>query len=252
MKKPLPILQEVADADEIGGASGARLFQFLAYGKGNSKKFPYNVVNEKIASELARVVGLPVPEVLLVEHRGEWLFLSRSVAQTKDGETKPLGTAQNVADAVNRSPGIMEEAVCFDLFVCNNDRNGGNFLCDAYGQLWLIDYGNSLFYRPRQDPLVEMGIARLQAVDKSLNARFDKPYALFPTCKNWEAMQRGFGKIAAIPDYFIENTVDRLPTGLISEKEKEFVTEFLCKRKKNMETIVRGHAHLFVNLVVPN
>ena len=252
MSNPLPILQELPSEQEIGGASGARLFQFLAYGKGNSEDYPYNVPNEKIASELARLIGLPVPEILLMDHQNQWMFFSRSVATTESGEAKPPGTSQNVADAIANSPGIIEEMVCLDLFVCNNDRNPGNFLCDSGGQLWLIDYGNSLFYRPSGGGKIQPGIPRLQAVEADLNALFDKPHDALKLCKTWDAMERGFERIAGIPDYFIENTINRLPRALLTDQERDFATEFLCRRKTRMERIVLDNKERFPDLVIPS
>lgn len=128
MSESIPLLQELPNQQDIDGASGARLFQITAIGKGNSEDFPYNVPNEKIASELARLVGLPVPE---------------------------------------------------------------------------------------------------------------------------EAMKIGFERIAAIPDYFIEHTVGRLPRGLITDEEAEFVVDFLCRRKTQMESIVLQHPHRFPGLKMP-
>lgn len=65
MKIPYPLVVELPNADPLAGKSGARPFHVLAIGKGNSDEFPYTVANEKIASELGRIIGLPLPEILL-------------------------------------------------------------------------------------------------------------------------------------------------------------------------------------------
>lgn len=75
MKNVPPIIVEIP-SDELGGASGARLFRVLAVGKRNSPQFPYCVANEKIATEIGRALGLRIPEVLLYRLRGEWHRLS--------------------------------------------------------------------------------------------------------------------------------------------------------------------------------
>lgn len=251
-----PLVQELPTENDIDGASGARLFSFEAYAKGNSSEFPYNVVNEKIASELARLVGLPVPEILLYQHRDEWLFFSRAVTTAKSGKSKPPGTSTDVAEAIANWPGLLEETVCFDLFVCNNDRDpqrsGGNFLCDAQKQLWLIDFGNALFYRPSDKGRIEPGIPRLRSIENDLQALFDKRYGFLEHCRTWEAMQRSFERIREIPDYFIENTIARLPDQLLSGEEREFSIEFLLRRKTQMESIVRKNAHRFQQLTIPS
>lgn len=244
-------MQEVPPEQDIGGASGAQRFYLLAYGKGNSQAYPYNVPNEKTACELARAVGLPVPEILLHQNRGQWLFLSRAVGTVESGESRPPGTARDVQNAIAKSPGIIEEMVCFDLFVCNNDRNPGNFLCDSQGQLWLIDFGNALFYRPGSNGLIQAGIPRLEAVEKDLSALFDKPYDFLDQCRDWQAMRRAFERIAGIPDYFIENTITRLPADLLTDAERDFAIKFLKRRKEQMEIIVRRNAQRLPNLTIP-
>lgn len=251
MASTLPILQELPPEQDIGGASGAQRFYLLAYGKGNSEKYPYNVPNEKIACDLARVAGLPVPEGLLYQHRGDWLFLSRSIGTIESGEPKPPGTARDVQNAIAKSPGFIEEMVCFDLFVCNNDRNPGNIICDSEGQLWLIDYGNALFYRPSNKGIIQPGVPRLEAVGKDLDALFDKPYDFLDQCRDWEAMHRACERITGIPDYFIENTIGRLPRDLLLAGERDFAIRFLKQRQEQMEIIVRKNAHRFPNLTIP-
>ncbi len=251
MSNSPPLLQELPTEQDIGGASGVRRLYVLTYGKENSEQFPYNIPNEKISSELARVAGLPVPEVVLHQHRGQWLFLSRAVETVESGESRPPGTSSDVAKAIANSPGLIEEMVCFDLFVCNNDRNPGNFLCDAEKNVWLIDFGNSLFYRPSGRGQIQAGVSRLKSVEEQLDALFDKPYSFLRECHTWDAMQRSFQRIAAIPEYFIENTINRLPRDLLTESEREFSIDFLNRRKTSMEQIVRDNSRLFPNLEIP-
>lgn len=253
MSELRPLVQELPTEHNIGGASGARLFSFEAYGKGNKPDFPYNVVNEKIAGDLARMVGLPVPEGLLYQHLGEWMFFSRAVVTAVSGETPPPGTARDMQKSIDNWPGIFEEMLCFDLFVCNNDRNPRNFLCDPQKKLWLIDFGNALFYRPSDEGRIQPGIPRLRAVEADLGALFDKPYGVgvLERCRTWEAMERGFERIGRIPDYYIENTIQRLPEELLEIAERDFLIEFLARRKTQMESIVRDNAIQFPYLKIP-
>ncbi len=252
MSEQPPLLQEIPGQQEIGGASGARLFNFRAYGKGNFGDYPYNVLNEKIASELARIVGLPVPEVLLYRHRDEWLFLSRAIGTAASGESRPPGTSRDVANAVLNQPGLIEEMVCFDLFICNNDRNPGNLLVDAEKRFWLIDFGNALFYRPSGGGKIIPGIPRLQTIEADLEALFDKPYGNFmDSCTAWDGMRRACDRIAGIPSYFIEATIARLPADLLTDAEREYAIDFLNRRKDQMEQLIRREFKRFPRLMIP-
>jgi hypothetical protein len=188
---------------------------------------------------------------MLVKHRDKWLFLSRAVATTSLGQSAAPGTSTDVRNAIDSMPGLIEEMVCLDLFVCNNDRNPGNFLCDDDKQLWLIDFGNALLYRPRTAVGINPGIPRLRAVEENLSALFDLPYPFLELCHSWEGMDKGCKRIASIPDYFIESTVSRLPLTVLGVAEREFLIDFLIRRKGLMESIIRQNAALFSNLTIP-
>ena len=95
MRKLPPVVVELP-SDELGGASGARLFHVLAVGKTNTPKYPYTVANEKIATEIGRVIGLRIPEVLLNRLTGEWYAFSTFIERTESGEGIPEGTAKQI------------------------------------------------------------------------------------------------------------------------------------------------------------
>lgn len=115
------------------------------------------LVNELLSSTVGRAVGLPIPQgyllkvfpsdlpdsVVLKKQNGEVLaFGTRDVGQPslkrrikKDGNS--------VLSVLFRDWKEWDEAVIFDDWIANVDRNPGNLLIGSPGEVWLIDHGHS-------------------------------------------------------------------------------------------------------------
>ena len=239
--------------DEPGGATGARYFHVLVIGKSNTTTEPYNIVNEKVASELARAMGLRAPEILLYKSRVEegekWRCFSHFLPQSAVGETAPSGTAEQKEQYFLNNPGELEGMICFDIFACNNDRRkagGGNLIVDNHdGSVWMIDHANALFYRNRPNAGIVAGIPRLSAIEADLSALFDKNHEFLSSLKSWESIDLWCNRIASISDYFVERTVANLPSGILDAREGEFLVDFLNKLKEKLRSIIGDNANLF-------
>ena len=230
--------------DELGGASGARRFYVLTVGKRNAPEYPYSVSNEKIASELGRIIGLRIPEVVLHRVREYWYAYSNFISETESGETAPEGTAAEIAAFYEDHPSELHGMICFDLIVCNNDRKPDNFVIGEEDKnVWLIDHANSLFYRPTG--IIKPGIPRLAAITRDLEVMFDKPYGFIDGMTSWQHVDEWCDRIAQIPSYFIRATVESLPRELLTDEEREYLVDFLERRKMKMKAIIESHAHLF-------
>lgn len=242
MKNRPPLIWELPP-DELAGASGARAFYVLTVGKGNTDEYPYCVANEKIASELGRVIGLRIPEVLLYRDAGEWLAFSHFIRQTESGETVPEGTAAEIAAFFERSPEQLHGMICFDLFLCNNDRKTDNLVIGEDKKVWFIDHANALFYRPTGG--IPAGIPRLRSVRSELRAMFDKPHRFMEAMSSWEHINTWCERISRIPSHFTQSVIENLPEGILSEEERGFLFEFLEERKNGMRAIIEGNQSLF-------
>lgn len=242
MRNLPPLIWELPP-DELGGASGARAFYVLTVGKGNTPEYPYSVANEKIASELGRVIGLRIPEVLLYRDKGEWLAFSHFIRRTESGETVPEGTAAEIATFFDRNPSELHGMICFDLFVCNNDRKPENLVVGEDSRVWFIDHANALFYRPTRG--IQPGIPRLRSIRSSLTAMFDKPHHFSEAMISWEHIDLWCERISQIPSHFTQSVIENLPEGMLGEEEREFLFEFLEQRKSGMRAIIEGNQSLF-------
>ncbi|HEY6940856.1 HipA family kinase, partial [Dokdonella sp.] len=139
-----------------GNDDGLYVLKFRGAGQG-----PKALIAELVAGELARALGLPVPEIVLVE-------LDADLARTEpDPEIQHLIRASgglNLAldylpgsitfDPVVDQPdaGLASAIVWFDAFVSNVDRTARNTnLLVWHRKLWLIDHGAALYFHHAWD-----------------------------------------------------------------------------------------------------
>jgi hypothetical protein len=140
-------LPAVIEADD----DGLYVLKFRGAGQG-----PRALVAEWVAGEIARALGLPVPEIVFVE-------LSADLARTEpDPEIQDLIRASAGLNlALDYLPGsitfdplawqpdaeLASRIVWFDAFVSNLDRTPRNSnLLLWHRKLWLIDHGAALFF----------------------------------------------------------------------------------------------------------
>lgn len=145
-------LPAVVEADD----DGMYVLKFRGAGQGARA-----LIAELVAGELARALGLPVPEIVFAE-------LDADLARTEpDPEIQDLIRASeglNLAldylpGAINYDPiadglpeGFASRVVWFDAFVSNLDRTARNTnLMIWHGSPWLIDHGAALYFHHAWD-----------------------------------------------------------------------------------------------------
>ena len=157
-------LPAIVEADD----DGLYVLKFRGAGQG-----PRALVAELVAGELARAIGLPVPELVFVD-------LDADLARTEpDPEIQELIRASAglnlaldylpgsvgfdpVADRIDAA--LASEVVWFDAYTSNVDRTARNTnLLMWHRRLWLIDHGACLYFhhgtpaeefaRPRRRPV---------------------------------------------------------------------------------------------------
>lgn len=200
----------VVEADD----DGMYVLKFRGAGQGAKA-----LVAEQVAGEIARALGLPVPEIVHAT-------LDAELARTEpDPEIQDLIRASAglnvaldylpgaltydpVADAAVLPPGFADRVVWFDAFVSNLDRTVRNTnLMTWHGKPWLIDHGAALYFHhawsgASADPANPFALIRqhvllpqvenIEAVDDELAAR------LTP------AMIQAI--LAQVPDSWLEDT----------------------------------------------
>jgi hypothetical protein len=149
-------LPAIIEADD----EGLYVLKFRGAGQGAKA-----LIAELVAGELARALGLPVPEIVLVE-------LDAELARTEpDPEIQHLIRASaglNLAldylpgsvafDPVVEQPesALASAIVWFDAFVSNVDRTARNTnLLVWHRKLWLIDHGAALYFHHDWDGFLQ-------------------------------------------------------------------------------------------------
>ena len=151
-------LPAIVEADD----DGLYVCKFRGAGQG-----PRALAAEIVAGELARGLGLPVPELVLVELDAELARAEpdpeiQDLIRASDGLNLGvdfLPGALPYSPAAPPDPDLAAAVVWLDALVENVDRTPRNpNLLRWHGRLWLIDHGASLFvHHGAADPL---GLAR--------------------------------------------------------------------------------------------
>ncbi|MBK8752255.1 MAG: hypothetical protein IPL99_11715 [Candidatus Competibacteraceae bacterium] len=113
------------------------------------KELPlYELITEILCALLGRELNLPIPEPLLVIDPAQQLLVAGSVDVGYPSLHQPVLAAHLplIAALLQGWPALVRSA-CFDEWIANPDRHGGNLLFDGQG-FWLIDHGLAL----RVDP----------------------------------------------------------------------------------------------------
>ncbi len=140
------------------------------------------LINELIASVLGRTIGLPIPPgfVVLVnreDYPESAFFASQATDRTLAFGVESVGhpdlkrrmrmEGDSVVTELVRTWTGWCDAMVFDEWIANRDRNAGNLLIGAPGEVWLIDHGRG-FTGPTWVPsdldpnvIVENEIARV-------------------------------------------------------------------------------------------
>ena len=141
----LPALVEASD-------DGLYVLKFRGAGQG-----PKALVAEVVAGEIARALGLAIPELALVQldamlGRAEpdpeiQDLLAASVGLNLGVDFLPGALAFNPAAGIPPRPELAAEIVWFDALTTNVDRTAKNpNLLLWHERLWLIDHGAALYF----------------------------------------------------------------------------------------------------------
>ena len=157
----LPAIVEASD-------SGMYVLKFRGAGQG-----PLALVAELLAGEIGRALGLPVPELVLVEvdpalGRNEPDPEIRDLLRGSIGLNLGLdylpgsATFDPAADQVDAD--LASDVVWFDAFVTNVDRTPRNpNLLWWHKALYLIDHGAALYFQHNWPSLETMAVSRFAA-----------------------------------------------------------------------------------------
>ncbi len=234
-------LPAIVEADD----DGLYVLKFRGAGQG-----PKALIAEFLAGEMARTLGLPVPEIVFMQ-------LDADLARTEpDPEIQDLirasdglnlaidylpGAVAFDALAMQPEPTLASQIVWFDALVGNVDRTARNVnLLIWHRRLWLIDHGAALIFHHRwgehleraTDPFARIAehvllpwASALREADAQLAARLDAARLteltqLIPDA--WLQPDAAFADLSAQRDAYRQYFLRRLqaPRNFVSTAEK--------------------------------
>jgi hypothetical protein len=223
----LPAIVETADGDEW-------VVKFRGAGQG-----PGALISELVAGSIGQVLGLPVPELAVIDVPQE---LGRAEPDPEIRELLGRSVGANAAlrflrGALPFRPGVSEwpspelaaDVVWFDALVTNIDRTPRNpnvLTCDDTP--WLIDHGAALYVQHTwRDPEVHARRAFVQAAD----------HLLLPVAGSIEeADERLAGRLDRD---ILEIVLDQVPDSWLSVPRRRF-TDYLLRRLEPPRPFVSG------------
>jgi hypothetical protein len=201
-------LPAIVEADD----DGLYVLKFRGSGQG-----PKTLIAELIAGEIARALGLPVPEIVFVHldpvlGRSEPDFEIQSLIKASAGlnlalDFLPGALAFDILDAGEIEPLVASSILWFDAYVTNVDRTPRNTnMLWWHRRLMLIDHGASFYFHYADTNYLERSRNPFAPIKDhvllpvaSMIAEAD---ALLKTCLDQTRIQE---LVALIPDGWLEN-----------------------------------------------
>jgi hypothetical protein len=230
-------LPAIIEADD----DGLYVLKFRGAGQG-----PRALIAELLAGEVARLAGLPVPEIVFVE-------LPAELARTEpDAEIQSLIRASaglNIAldylpgsvtfDPLTYTPDaqLASAIVWFDAFVCNVDRTARNVnMLMWHRRLWLIDHGASLYFQHAWSRRDEYAMNPFALIKDHVLLKFASELADVASRMTSRLTAADFADIVQlIPDSWIPDD----PGFADKTEQREAYLSFLTRRLQSSDVFVQ-------------
>jgi hypothetical protein len=234
----LPAIVEAED-------EGLYVLKFRGAGQG-----PKALIAELLAGEIARLAGLPVPEIVLMQ-------LPPDLARTEpDAEIQSLISASaglNLAldylpgsvtfDPLNYQPdaALASSIVWFDSFVCNVDRTARNVnMLMWHRRLWLIDHGAALYFQHAWSNRDEHSHTPFKLVKDHVLLK----YASMLEAVDADLRQRlSLDKLAAIVELIPDEWIGADPGFVDKAEQRNAYLRFFAERLKSSNIFVQEAMH---------
>jgi len=195
-------LPAIVEADD----DGLYVLKFRGAGQGVKA-----LIAELVAGELGRALGLPVPEMVLMEldpvlGRSEPDYEIRSLIKASAGlnlalDYLPGALEFNLLDANRIDPLLASSIVWFDAYVTNVDRTPRNTnMLFWHRRLMLIDHGSSLYFHYSTDDFLSRSRSPFPPI---------KDHVLLPVASALEEADALLTK--ALTPEVIQQTVNMIP-----------------------------------------
>ena len=241
-------LPAIVEADDLG----MYVVKFRGAGQGERA-----LVAELVAGEIGRALGLPIPEIILIEidaalGRNEpdaeiRQLLKASVGLNLALDYLPGSTTFDPAARDTVSPAQASLAVWFDAFTQNVDRTPRNAnLLVWHRQLYLIDHGAALYFHHNWQTMPQ----KIESPFADIAQHILLPWASEIKTAAAHAHARLSAEVFAqileqVPTHWLETEAN----GLSAEEKRATYADFFARRLAAStifeEEAIRAHARLF-------
>lgn len=232
-------LPAVVEADD----EGTYVLKFRGAGQG-----PKALIAELVAGEIGRALGLPVPEIVLMQldpklGRSEPDPEIRQLIQASAGlnlalDFLPGALAFDPLAPPRPDPALASAVVWFDAYITNLDRTPRNSnMLVWHRQIWLIDHGAALYFHHRgidylgrsRDPFAPIKdhvllprAGQLSEVDEKLRGRLTPELLreiVGAVPESWLEGEAGFAGPGEARDAYLSYLQDRLQSSHLFVEE---------------------------------
>jgi hypothetical protein len=229
------------------GVGGARTADLGAVVKPALPEAPWTTVNEVIAAELGRRLGLPVPPCFVRQWERGWFF--GSLRFTERGELPAPVIPQRVVEA---SPVLAAGIVLFDIIIGNIDRHDRNIAFLSDGRLAIFDHGHALF-----GALEAQGPDRFAAIKDDLAITWEwggrqGRHCILDHLTSQAHFDEWLARFSELPGWQVRDSV--MAAGGIdpaSPDDLAACAEFLLERKNRVRELVDHNPHEFRGIQQP-
>ncbi len=221
-------LPAIVEADD----QGMYVLKFRGAGQGAKA-----LVAELVSGEIARAIGLPIPEIVFVQLDAE---LARTEPDPEIQELIKASVGLNLAldylpgsvtfdPAVEKVDGeLASSIVWFDALVTNVDRTARNTnMLMWHRKLWLIDHGASLYFHHSRDGFLERAAQPFTLI---------KDHVLLPFADSIGDVDATLASRLTRP--ILENIAARIPDAWLDTMQKSDYVEYLARRLQAPRTFV--------------
>ena len=213
-------LPAIVEADD----QGMYVLKFRGAGQGAKA-----LVAELVSGEIARAIGLPVPEIVFVQLDAE---LARTEPDPEIQELIKASVGLNLAldylpGSITFDPAaekvdaeLASSIVWFDALVTNVDRTARNTnMLVWHRKLWLIDHGASLYFHHGRDGFLERATQPFVLI---------RNHVLLPFADRIEKVDALLASRLTRP--VLENIAARIPEAWLGDMHKSDYVEYLARR----------------------
>jgi hypothetical protein len=202
---------------------------------GRSQCKPSELGCEKIASDLAYLLELPVPPVVLsqaVDRQGAppyWVALSAICFDVSLQLNQVWAMLER--NQQTHCDRLASATMIFDLWIGNVDRDERNIIVHMSrgGQPWrgagIVDHSRSLIH----------------CWESVYERDFNDLRIYRPALIDFETMQKTVEKIVGLPESELERIIDRIPPEVLGGPAKTVITDQLLSRRQRLTTYIERY-----------